>query len=269
MQSMNVLPFEDRAAEMRPAGVRPEFYSDAVLDQGATAAAGRPIYRDVEFVKIIVPGVVTNVHVKIVGPAEKARWPREYEAFRVGLEQPVEGTPIEEWPILTRAMVKELKHFEIRTVEELSVISDVAVQNIGMGGRDLRAQAKAYLSEAERLKLNTQLTRDNELLTSRIASLEAQVGQLGELLTRIDAERRVLADRPNPLAVAVPAHFDPMAMAVPVQGAPPTSALDAMANRRRSRRAPEADEAPLRSDDGELPRGPDGRFLPPAPPAAA
>jgi hypothetical protein len=258
MQSMNVLPFEDRPlGDIRPAGVRPEFYSDAVLDQGASAAAGRPIYRDVEFVKIIVPGVVTNVHVKIVGQTEKARWPREYEAFRVGLEQPVEGTPIEEWPILTRAMVKELKHFEVRTVEELGNLSDVALQNIGMGGRALRDQAKAYLSEAERLKLNTQLTRDNELLQSRIAVLEAQVGELGQLLTRIDAERRVLADRPHPLATAVPAHFDPlsspMSIAVPAQGPiQPTSSLDAMANRRRRRPMPEGvDEAPPRPDGVE------------------
>ena len=248
MQSMNVLPFEDRPSlDMRPAGVRAEFYMDAVLDQGASIAAGRPIYHDVEFVKIIIPGIVTNVHVKRVGPVEAQRWAKEYEAFRAGREQPVEGTPLAEWPILTRAMIKELQHFEIRTVEELANLSDIAVQNIGMGGPLLRDRAKAYLSDAEREKLNSRLAAQNELQISRIAVLENQVRELGELLGRIDAERRVLADRPHALATMITGSVDPIEQfraSQPQLHAP--SALDAMADMplRRPWQAPAEGLAP-------------------------
>jgi hypothetical protein len=226
---------------------------DAVLDQGASVAAGRPIYHDVEFVKIIIPGVVTNVHVKRVGPVEAQRWPKEFEAFRAGQEQPIEGTMLEEWPILTRAMIKELRHFEIRTVEELAELSDVALQNIGMGGRALRDRAKAYLSDAEREKLNSRLNAENEKQASRIAVLENQVKELSELLGKIDAERRSLADRPHYLAAATAASFDQTEQfraAQPQLHAP--SALDALADRPARRRGQLPPEG-LLPPDAELP----------------
>lgn len=209
--SVNVLPPQDRIYEApRPSGNRAEFYLAAVADPAASAAAGRQIFRNAEMVRVVVPGSVTNVHVKYVDEEAKARWPREYEAFKAGVEAPPEGTPIEQWPILLPAQVQELKHFKIHTVEEIAELSDQALQRIGMGARNLRDHARAFLKKAERLALTSQLTQENDMLRSRVAALEAQVGELGRLLERLDGERRATADRASPLASTPPALADPM-----------------------------------------------------------
>jgi len=243
MQS--ILPPEDRPFEIpRPVGVRPEFYMDAVLDQAASMKAARPIYHDVERVKIIIPGIVTNIHVKNVDDVDRRRWPEEYRAFREGREQPLDGTPLEEWPILTKAMVEELKHWKIRTVEELAQLSDVAIQQIGIGGRALRDRAKAFLDDAERERLTSRLTHENGLLQTRVAVLEKQVNELGAILERIDAERRALAERPYLGATLVPGP-DPRGAGqgwLQQEVEPPPSALDALAERPSRRRRGAASE---------------------------
>jgi hypothetical protein len=212
--SVNVLPIEDRIYEgPRPSGIRAEFYLAAVADPAASAAAGRQIFRNAEMVRIYIPGSVTNQHVKYVDEEAKRRWPREYEAFKAGVEAPPEGTPIEQWPVLLPAQVQELKYFKIRTVEEVAELSDQALQglgNNGMGARNLRDHARAFLKKAERLALTSQLTQENDMLRSRVAGLEAQVSELGRLFERLDGERRVSGDRASPLASTPPALADPI-----------------------------------------------------------
>src|ERR1700741_4865537 len=130
--------------------VQPRFHIEPVVDAVASAPAGRPIYRNEERVQFIMPGS-PNQPVFRVTDEHRQRWAEAYAAFKRGEEMTADGTPLEQWPTLTRAQVLELKAMGVYSVEQASQLPDTAVQRIGRGGYALRERAKAYLDEADNL----------------------------------------------------------------------------------------------------------------------
>src|SRR5690348_2123060 len=149
--------------------IQPRFHIEAVPDDAASAAQGRPIFRQEERVQFLMPGS-PNQPVFRVTDEHRDRWPEAYAAFRRGEEMSPDGTPLEQWPILTRAQVLELKALNVFTVEQAAQLPDTAVQKIGRGGYALRDRAKAYLDEADALAFSERLNRENEALNSQVVA---------------------------------------------------------------------------------------------------
>lgn len=147
-----------------------EFYVEAVPNNFRTEKEGRPIFDDVEFVKILVPGDRRTEVVRRVTEEHRYRWPRQYEAFQRGIIPAEEGTPIEQWPPITPAMAKTLAFLNIRTVEALAAVSDTALAEIGLGARELRQKAIAWLGAIDPQGLAN--------ANAEIAELKAQMAQL-------------------------------------------------------------------------------------------
>ncbi len=216
----------------------PRFYVDAVLDQLATSETGRPIFHDVEMVEILMPGIAAyTVPVEKVGPQHIDRWPREYEAFKNGLEMSPDGTPLEEWPRLRRGQVMELKALEFRTVEDVARMSDTAMQRIGMGGSQLRDAARAFLNDAEAGALTSSLQAKLDRMEAENAALKRQVGELDDLMRQMHANQMQQRNAPHPIATTVPGMMDPMqAAAYEAPAAPreaPQSSLSGFVESRR------------------------------------
>src|SRR5262252_50414 len=95
--------------QKNPKPAIPRFHTEAVKMEFASAQAGRPIYEEREFVDIVIPGDRRSSIHEPVNEEHRARWPREYEAFKAGREAPLEGTPLSAWPSarMTRARVEE------------------------------------------------------------------------------------------------------------------------------------------------------------------
>jgi hypothetical protein len=221
-------------------GVYPRFYMEAVEDPLASAQAGRPIFKEEERVEIIMPANQLLAPVHRVTDVDRQRFPREYDAFRRGVELAPEGTPLEEWPRLNRAHVAELKALGFRTVEEIAVASDTIIQRI-MGGYGLRDAAKAYLDDAEYLSQNARLTADNDQLRMEVSNLQRQVTEQGELLRQVHSEMMAGKNTPHPLLTNTAAQIDPlsgMGHAEPVSG----SSLAGFETKRRPGR-PRKEEA--------------------------
>lgn len=226
----------DRNYGAPSAGVYPRFFVDQVQDMVATEQQGRPIFRDEERVEIIMPGNAQTRFVARVTSEHTQRWPKEYEAFKAGIEVSPDGTPLEEWPILKRSQVLELKALGFRTVEDVAAMNDHVIQRVGMGGRALKERATIFLDDAERIASNTRLSADNERKDAEIAALRAQVTQMGELMNQRFAELQAMKDAPNPLATMIPGMHDPVAQAQQqVHHEVGPSSLDGLAAPRRRR----------------------------------
>src|SRR5579871_4014755 len=180
---MSETDFRDPSGPRAPA--IPRFKTEAVHLPFKSKAAGRPIYEDREFVEILIPGDRRSMAVEPVTDEHKARWPDAYAAFRAGREAPLEGTPLADWPnsALTRSRVEELAYFNIRTVEHLAALNDAQLQALGMGARELREAARAFLEVASKG------TGPLERLVVQNLSLQDEV----ERLERALAEARVAA----------------------------------------------------------------------------
>lgn len=215
----------------------PRFHTESVQDELASTAAGRPIFKDEERVQYINPGS-THSPVERVTDAHRQRWPEQYAAFKRGQEMAIDGTPLEQWPVVTRAMVLELKALGLYTVEQCASMSDIAVQKVGRGGYSLRERAKAYLDDAEAGALTERLNRENEALNSRVTGQQRQIDELKELVERLHGEKMANLNAPSAVQSHIPGMHDPMEQMR--QGAAPPvvepSSLDSLsAPRKRGR----------------------------------
>jgi hypothetical protein len=228
----------------------PRFFIEAVQDQPATNEAGRPIFRDEERVEIIMPGNPYTRPVQRVTDAHRQQWPKEYAAFKAGLELAPEGTPLEEWPRLKRGQVFELKALGFKTVEQVADMDDQAIQRVGMGGRQLCELARAFLDDAAR-SAEVRLAGANAEKDSEIAELKLKVAGFEQTMRQVQAEleaarhsgaRRAPARAPDSSTAAAPAAGAASALA----------GLEQPRRRGRPRKVhtPAPPLPPARADDG-------------------
>lgn len=164
-------------------GVYPIFFMDPVLDKVESDKAGRPIYREVEKVRIMIAGDAKSEVVQKVTNRHRMDFPGAYQRFKAGVEQVPDGTPLEQWPQISRSQALTFRAANIHSVEMLAEVSDTALQSLGMGARELRAKARAYIERAastaaadKQAAENAALKEQIALLTSQIADMQARFG---------------------------------------------------------------------------------------------
>lgn len=172
---------------MAEAGIYPRFYKRAVQNNRRTAEEGRPIFEEREYVEIIIAGDKNTVVDRPVRDEDKQRFPGEYDAFQKGQDAPVVGTPIEQWPLLNKSQVAELKGIHVMTVEALAALSDSQLQKLGPGGRSLKSKAETWLQAAagtaplvELQEEKDRLAEENEMLRGQVKDLAAKAEQGGK-----------------------------------------------------------------------------------------
>lgn len=193
-------------------GMNAEFYTEAVYQEFSSKGgelitgtikmpnvqivpgAGRPLYKEKVFIRIERPGAKSNL-VKEVPmdedgkpipgdgsyPSFPERFPRQWQQFCNKQEQTASGTPLEQWPPLTKSQVLELKGAKIFSVEQLGSLPDSFLQNLGMmDARRLRDNAKAFMEGATDGAALTQALSTIEQQRVDIEALKAQFAQLAE-----------------------------------------------------------------------------------------
>lgn len=158
-----------------------QFRIDALKDDAATEEKGRPIFRDVEFIKIF--NGKDNIIDRPLRDTDKQRWPRAYAAWKnTGDGDPGNvGTRLEHWPQLTRAQAEEFRHFKVFTVEQLADLNDAVVGQMPGAAKLKRLAAlavEAAKGEAPFLRMQTELDKRDGV----IAELQSEVGRLTKLI---------------------------------------------------------------------------------------
>ena len=131
-----------------------EFYIKPVKQNFASEEAGRPIFADVVYVKIMTPSDQLTQIDTIAREDHKARFPRQWMYFqnKQAGQQQVIGTPVGEWPQLTASAAEELRALKFFTVELIANANDSQLQKIGMiagmSPHSLREKARAFLNLA-------------------------------------------------------------------------------------------------------------------------
>jgi hypothetical protein len=171
---------DSKQAEM-DRGLVVRFNMGTRLDSAKTAEAGREIYREVEYVTIIIPGdkLVSPVH-RPVQASDKSRFPAQYAAFKNAQSQntqTITGTPLSAWPVISPAQRKELEYLNITTVDALAAVSDTSAQNL-VGLHGLKEQAKRFIEASKSAAPLAQMQKELEARDSAIAALTARLDAL-------------------------------------------------------------------------------------------
>lgn len=146
-----------------------KFFLHPVLNNFKTKAEGREIYESREFILIIAPGQSKSEVRRPVQEKDKKDYPSEWQAFIENKSEAVTGTPIEQLPTLDIGMAKQLKFLNIHTIEQMAAMHDAGLANIGMGAREIKTKAQAFLQKN---------SSEVVALRNRIAELEKKLNAL-------------------------------------------------------------------------------------------
>lgn len=167
-----------------------EFFTEAQQNQFRSAEEGRPVFDDVEKVRIIIPGsrLSGDGVIERVKEDHRRRWPQQYAAFKAGREAPVDGTPITEWPPLSPAQARNLAALNVRTVEALAAVTDAALGDLGMGARELREKARTWLLHLVDGKPLAKATSEVAELRAQLAAKDETIASLTEAVAKLQAK---------------------------------------------------------------------------------
>ena len=153
------------------------FTTEEVFSQAASYDAGVPTYVPMDFVTIMTPGNKLNVVHTPVTDFYMWRFPLEWEAFKSGKEAIVQGTPLSEWPALTKGQIRDLNYNGVHTVEQVANLSD-SVSGILRAFYSMKAKAASWLANREDKSAEIELQSKLDERDARLAALEAQIAAL-------------------------------------------------------------------------------------------
>lgn len=171
-----------------------DFYNGTVKNETKSLEMGRPIFDDVEMIRIRWAGNTKNEFhapandrsdrpVTDPGTTDKY-WPKwkdhpdfraAYEAFKQGQAIASNGTPLEEWSFLTAARRAELKAINIMTVDQIANLGPDGMKRLGMEGPKLQEQAKLYLERAAGSAVDARYAAEREAMQRQIDELKAMI----------------------------------------------------------------------------------------------
>lgn len=155
-----------------------EFFKQPKEIKFKSEKEGRPIFEDRDYIRITTPGDSTSVQVREVRADDKERFARAWRRYQEGQEIAPDGTPLEQWPRMSRAQAEELKHFKCFTVEQLASLSDAQCQRLGPNMMSLRREANAFLDVSRDTAMVQKYAAENERMKQEIEDLKAQFAEL-------------------------------------------------------------------------------------------
>jgi len=159
-------------------GLYVEFYMEAEHQPFESEKQGIPVYKEVPYIAIMFPGDSTKKVVRPSTDADVDRFPKQWQFFKNQSTASHDGTPIDEWPPITKAVAMMLKGMNIHTVQQLACIPDHSLTWIG--ARDLRDKASAYIAAATDGAAVLKLQTDNQNLKNEIEILKAQFEEMAK-----------------------------------------------------------------------------------------
>lgn len=194
------LPSDEQGADAR---LQVRFYKRAVKQEQESLDAGRDIYKEFDFVHICVAGdTLTEIDTYVLN-SHKQRFPIQWANYmnRVGADdEEVVGTPVSEWPLVSKSQAEELRALKFKTVESVAGASDAQLQRMGMAAGmspyAFRDKARAFLNlattaaetdkrEAEIQALKEELAKKEEETAKMKAETDAKLALMQEQMAAV------------------------------------------------------------------------------------
>jgi hypothetical protein len=198
------LPSDEHGADAR---LQVRFYKKPIQQEQESIDAGRPIYKEFDFVHICVAGdTLTEIDTYAL-QQHRQRFPIQWANYmnRVGAnDEEVVGTPVAEWPLVSKSQAEELRAIKFFTVESIAGASDQQLQRMGMAAGmspfAFRDKAKAFLN----LAINSAETDKRE---SEINALKEELAkkdlETAKIKAETDAKLAKMQDQMAAILVAV------------------------------------------------------------------
>lgn len=160
------------------AGIIVVFYDKEVQDMKRTLSEGRACFNLRTYIRKEVPGDNLVAIDRPVRDQDKYEFQKEWERYEAKQTDVVDGTPIDQWPVLNRAQVAEFKALHINSVEQFVAMPMGHGAKI-MGFNQLREKALQFLNwQKEAAQVSEIKAKD--------AEKDALIQQLQDRLTALE-----------------------------------------------------------------------------------
>lgn len=161
------------------------FFVKAKQDAEASAEAGRPIFKEVDYIQVMVPGDRNHVVIRPVSFQDKHRFSRQYEHWKqTSSNDVVVGTPLEAWNTLSISQIEEFKFFGVRTIENMAELRDDITAKIP-GASTLKQKAAQFIAiakdEAPMKKFQTEIDKRDNIIATMQKAIDDQAVILKQL----------------------------------------------------------------------------------------
>lgn len=198
------LPSDHNNADSR---LQVRFYKRPVQQEQESLDAGRPIFKEFDFVHICVAGDTLTEIDTYAYASHKNRFPIQWANYmnRQGANDvEVVGTPVSEWPIVSKSQAEELRALKFHTVEAVAGASDQQLQRMGMAAGmspfAFRDKAKAFLNLATNAAETDKRESEINFLKEELAKKDQETAKIK---AETDAKLALMQDQMAAVLAAV------------------------------------------------------------------
>jgi hypothetical protein len=198
------LPSDESNADSR---LQVRFYRKPVHQEQESMDAGRPIYKEFDFVHICVAGDTLTEIDTFALQQHKTRFPIQWANYmnRQGAnDEEVVGTPVSEWPLVSKSQAEELRAMKFYTVESIANASDQQLQRMGMAAGmspySFRDKAKAFLNLATSSAETDKREQEINALKEELAKKDLETAKMKQ---ETDAKLAQMQDQMAAILAAV------------------------------------------------------------------
>lgn len=161
--------------------------------------AGHEIYEDVIFIRKSVRGNDKLEVVRPVSDADKREYPFAWQEYQKGEQAAERGTSLAKLPGVDGPTLRLLHAKNIFTIEDLTMVNDSNLQNLGLGAREMRKKAFEYLESHKSVEEAGGLRELVSQQSADLARAMALIEKQNEELQRLTQKKK-----PGPKAKAKP-----------------------------------------------------------------
>lgn len=157
-------------------GVLVEFKADSRESKAESRKRGRPVFNDIVVLEIVNPNDQTVRVTRVATNSDKITYRKAWQAFvneqKVG---DVEGTPLREWRVVTRAQAQEAAYYNILTVEQLAEADESIIADLGREWYELRTKAALYIQDSDAHASQKAVADENAMLREQVEAMQRQL----------------------------------------------------------------------------------------------
>lgn len=157
--------------------------------EGKTAGPECEVYEDVTFIRINIRG---NDKLEVHRPAneaDKRRFPFAWQEFQKGEAAASRGTHLNKLPGLDTPTIRSYNAKNVFTVEDLALVTDTHLPNLGIGAREKRQQAVEYVQSIKgSAVVQAQIRESQDAVAQMRETVASQGEQLAKALALIEKQ---------------------------------------------------------------------------------
>lgn len=171
----------------------------------AAEAEGRPfgvtdeVYEDVTYIRINIRGSnLREVH-RPIRDEDKRRFPFSWQEYQKGEKAAARGTPLKKLAGMDPSILRHYHALNVFTIEDLSLVSDLGLQNLGTGAREFRRAAQEWVEARKPAAASDpQLLDLVARMDAKLDSQQATIEKLMEENAKLKAVKKKPGPKPKP-----------------------------------------------------------------------